>query len=110
MAVYGMADSCYEYDASDEEVCVSPEPRAPRPRLPQHDEARHVLDATEEISAILMQKLEGFQEDLRLYQWEKSRSHVAYVLQERRQHSDTVVIHCFECSKNPEARRHTMTP
>ena len=74
MAVYGMADSCYEYDASDEEVCVSPEPRAPRPRLPQHDEARHVLDATEEISAILMQKLEGFQEDLRLYQWEKSRS------------------------------------
>ena len=74
MAVYGLADSCYEYDASDEEVCVSPEPRAPRPRLPQHDEARHVLDATEEISAILMQKLEGFQEDLRLYQWEKSRS------------------------------------
>ena len=33
-----------------------------------------VVDATEEISAILMQKLEGFQEDLRLYQWEKSRS------------------------------------
>ncbi|KAK7937473.1 C2H2 finger domain-containing protein [Apiospora aurea] len=69
-----MIDSCYEYDASEEEVCVSPEPRAPRPRLPQHDEARHVLDATEEISAILMQKLGGFQKDLRLYQWEKSRS------------------------------------
>ncbi|KAK7937506.1 uncharacterized protein PG986_014374 [Apiospora aurea] len=74
MAIYGIADSCYEYDASDEEVCVSPEPRAPRPRLPQNDEARHILDATEEISAILMQKLEGFQEDLRVYQWEKSRS------------------------------------
>ena len=72
MAVYGVADSCYEYDATDEEACVSPEPRAPRPRLPQHDEPRHVVDATEEISTILMQKLDAFQGDLRLYQREKS--------------------------------------
>jgi len=73
MAVYGMADSCYEYDTSEGEVCVTPRPLS-ESRLPHHHEARHVLDATEEINAILMQKLEGFQEDLRLYQWEKSRS------------------------------------
>jgi hypothetical protein len=75
MAVYGMAGSCYEYDASEGEVCVSPEPRTPQSRLPQHDEPRHVVDATEEISTILMQKLDAFQGDLRLYQWETSRSH-----------------------------------
>ena len=73
MAVYGMADSCYEYDASEEEVCVTPKPLS-ESRLPHHHDARHVLDTTDEISAILVQKLEGFQEDLRLYQWEKSRS------------------------------------
>ena len=73
MAVYGMVDS-YEHDASEGEMCLSPEPRTPRSRLPQQDEPRHVVDATEEISAILMQKLEAFQGDLRLYQREKSRS------------------------------------
>ena len=26
MAVYGMADSCYEYDTSEGEVCVTPRP------------------------------------------------------------------------------------
>ncbi|KAK8120337.1 hypothetical protein PG999_004457 [Apiospora kogelbergensis] len=72
-AGYGMADSCYEYDTSEGEVCVTPRPLS-ESRLPHHHEARHVVDATEDISAILMQKLEGFQEDLRLYQWEKSRS------------------------------------
>ena len=70
-----MADHYYEYDASEEEVCFSPEPRAPRSRLPRDDEPRHVVDAPEEISAILMQMLEALQGDLRLYQWEKSRSH-----------------------------------
>ncbi|KAK8013601.1 hypothetical protein PG991_009194 [Apiospora marii] len=74
MAVYGVADSCYEYDASEEEVSVSPEPRTPRSRLVPHEEARCIADATKEISAILMQKLERFQGDLRLYQREKSRS------------------------------------
>ena len=69
MTVYGMVDS-YEYDASEGEVCVTPRPLS-ESRLPQQDEPRHVVDATDEISAILMQKLEGFQEDLRLYQWEK---------------------------------------
>ena len=74
MTVYGMTDSSYEYDASEEEGSYSPEPRTPRPRLAPHEEAQCVVDATEEISAILIQKLERFQGDLRLYQREKSRS------------------------------------
>ncbi|KAK6857705.1 hypothetical protein PG995_005404 [Apiospora arundinis] len=69
--IYGIIDS-YQYDASEGEVCVTPKPVS-ESRLPHHHEARHVLDATEEISAILMQKLENFQ-DLRVYQREKSRS------------------------------------
>ncbi|KAK7937438.1 uncharacterized protein PG986_014306 [Apiospora aurea] len=70
MAVYGVADSCYEYDASEEEVSLG----RPRPRLAPHEEARCAVDATEEIKAILIQKLERFQGDLRLYKPEPRRA------------------------------------
>ncbi|KAK7997702.1 hypothetical protein PG989_005742 [Apiospora arundinis] len=63
------------YNFSKASLITPTQPRQRcKSRLPHHHEARHVLDATEEISAILMQKLENFQEDLRVYQWEKSRS------------------------------------